>query len=96
MVDVGNVVQAQFDCAAVIQRIDPIYANLRDFRNDLPPVPQQMAGGKLTARYGPVDGNTSGRICSRRFHDNNVQNATGTVNLRVTINNARTLRPASS
>ena len=89
LVDVGNVVQPNSTALLSIQRINPIYATFAISEDDLPQVQQQIAGGKLTATVRlPSDVNTSGRTARVDFIDNNVQNATGTVNLRVTINNA--------
>jgi len=89
LVDVGNVVQANTTGLLSIQRLDPIYANFTVTENDLPAVQKQMSKGNLTAQVRlPSDTDKTARAGRVEFLDNSVQNATGTVNLRVTLSNA--------
>lgn len=89
LVDVGNVVQANTTGLLSIQRLDPIYANFTVTENDLPAVQSQIKKGSLSALVRlPSDTEKSGRTGRVEFLDNSVQNATGTVNLRVTLSNA--------
>lgn len=89
LVDVGNVVQANTTGLLSIQRLDPIYANFTVTESDLPAVQKQMSKGNLTALVRlPSDTEKTGRTGRVEFLDNSVQNATGTVNLRVTLSNA--------
>ena len=89
LVDVGNVVQANQTSLLSIQRLDPIYANFTVTESDLPAVQKQMSAGKLTAVVRlPSDTGSTARTGRVEFLDNSVQNATGTVNLRVTLSNA--------
>ena len=89
LVDVGNVVQANTTGLLLIQRLDPIYADFIVTERDLTEVQQEMARGSLQTRMSlpsdPPDRFRSGMVT---FVDNNVQNSTGTVNLRATIPNA--------
>ena len=88
LVDAGNVVQANTTAMLSIQQLDPIYADFTVTERDLPEVQQEMAHGTLrpwcafrrTRRARRAPGTLT-------FLDNNVQNATGTVNLRATIAN---------
>jgi multidrug efflux system membrane fusion protein len=88
LVDVGNVVQANTTGLLLIQHLDPIYADFTITERDLPEVQQEMSRGYLKTQVrvpsDPVDKARSGNVT---FVDNNVQNATGTVNLRATIPN---------
>ena len=89
LVDVGNVVQANQTSLLSIQRLDPIYANFTVTESDLPAVQKQMSKGNLNALVRlPSDTEKTGRTGRVEFLDNAVQNATGTVNLRVTLSNA--------
>jgi membrane fusion protein, multidrug efflux system len=89
LVDVGNVVQANTTGLLSVQRLDPIYANFTVTENDLPAVQKQISKGNLHALVRlPSDTEKSGRTGRVEFLDNAVQNATGTVNLRVTLGNA--------
>lgn len=89
LVDVGNVVQANATSLLSIQRLDPIYANFTVTESDLPEVQRQMSQGLLKAAVrlpsDPENATRSGRV---EFLDNSVQNGSGTVNLRATMNNA--------
>ncbi len=89
LVDVGNVVQANSTSLLSIQRLDPIYANFTITESDLPAVQKQMSGGTLNAAVRlPSDPENAARAGRVEFLDNSVQNGTGTVNLRATLNNA--------
>jgi multidrug efflux system membrane fusion protein len=88
LVDVGNVVQANTTSLLSIQRLDPIYANFTITEGDLPRVQKQMSSGLLKAAVRlPSDPETATRIGRVEFLDNAVQNGSGTVNLRATLNN---------
>jgi multidrug efflux system membrane fusion protein len=88
LVDVGNIVQANSTALLSIQRIDPIYATFTVTESDLPEVERQMSRGLLRAAVrlpsDTEDAAKSGRI---EFLDNTVQNGSGTVNLRATLDN---------
>jgi len=89
LVDVGNVVQANTSSLLSIQGLEPIYANFTITERDLPEVQKQMAHGGLKALVRlPADLESTARAGRVEFLDNTVQNGTGTVNLRATINNA--------
>lgn len=91
LVDVGNVVQANASASSLlsIQRLDPIYANFTITEGDLPEVQKQMSGGTLKASVRlPSDTETTARSGRVEFLDNAVQNGSGTVNLRATLNNS--------
>jgi multidrug efflux system membrane fusion protein len=89
MVDVGNVVQANATSLLLIQRLDPIYANFTITERDLPEVQKLMARGALRASVRlPSDSESAARAGRVEFLDNAVQNGSGTVNLRATMNNS--------
>ena len=89
MVDVGNVVQANATSLLLIQRLDPIYANFTITERDLPEVQKLMSRGALRATVRlSSDSESAGRIGRVEFLDNAVQNGSGTVNLRATMNNS--------
>ena len=88
LVDVGNVVQANSTSLLSIQRLDPIYATFTITEGDLPAVQKQMSRGLLNAAVRlPSDLESTARIGRVEFLDNEVQNGTGTVNLRATMTN---------
>jgi multidrug efflux system membrane fusion protein len=88
LVDVGNVVQANTTSLLSIQRLDPIYATFTVTEGDLPEVQKEMSRGVLRASVRlPSDPETAARIGRVEFLDNTVQNGSGTVNLRATMNN---------
>ena len=88
LVDVGNVVQTNTTGLLLIQRLDPIYADFTITEADLPQVQGQLARGTLQALVRvPSDPPDRAREGKLTFVDSNVQNATGTVNLRATIAN---------
>jgi multidrug efflux system membrane fusion protein len=89
LVDVGNVVQANATSLLSIQRLNPIYADFTITESDLPGVQKQMSRGVLKAAVRlPSDSENSARAGRVEFLDNAVQNGTGTVNLRATMNNS--------
>jgi multidrug efflux system membrane fusion protein len=89
LVDVGNVVQTNTTGLLLIQRLDPIYADFTVTEADLPEVQRQLARGTLQALVRiPSDPPNNARDGKLTFVDNQVQNATGTVNLRATISNS--------
>ncbi len=89
LVDVGNVVQPNSTSLLSIQRLDPIYANFTVTEIDLPEVQRQMSHGTLKAAVRlPSDLENVARPGRVEFLDNAVQNGSGTVNLRATINNS--------
>lgn len=89
LVDVGNVVQQNSTSLLSIQRLDPIYANFTVTEIDLPEVQSQMSHGTLKAAVRlPSDPENVARAGRVEFLDNSVQNGSGTVNLRATINNS--------
>jgi multidrug efflux system membrane fusion protein len=89
LVDVGNVVQANASSLLSIQRLDPIYANFTITESDLPAVQKQMSSGAMSAAVRlPSDPPTGARRGRLEFLDNSVQNGSGTVTLRATLNNA--------
>jgi membrane fusion protein, multidrug efflux system len=89
LVDVGNVVQTNTTQLLLIQRLDPIYADFTVTEADLPEVQRQLARGTLQALVRiPSDPPSKAREGKLTFVDNQVQNATGTVNLRATISNS--------
>lgn len=89
LVDVGNVVQPNATSLLSIQRLDPIYANFTVTESDLPEVQRQMSRGMLKAAVRlPSDAESAAKAGRVEFLDNSVQNGSGTVNLRATINNS--------
>jgi multidrug efflux system membrane fusion protein len=89
LVDVGNVVQPNATSLLSIQRLDPIYANFTVTESDLPEVQRQMSRGMLKASVRlPSDLESAAKAGRVEFLDNSVQNGSGTVNLRATVNNA--------
>jgi multidrug efflux system membrane fusion protein len=88
-VDVGNVVQPNATSLLSIQRLDPIYANFTVTESDLPEVQRQMSRGMMKAAVRlPSDSESAAKPGRVEFLDNSVQNGSGTVNLRATINNS--------
>ena len=89
LVDVGNVVQTNTTQLLLIQRLDPIYADFTVTEADLTEVQRQLVRGTLQALVRiPSDPPNKARDGKLTFVDNQVQNATGTVNLRATIANS--------
>jgi membrane fusion protein, multidrug efflux system len=88
LVDLGNVVTANSGSLLVIQRLDPIYADFTITESDLTAVQRNMARGilKVEARL-PDEPDKPQRDGKLTFLDNAVQDGTGTVKLRATIDN---------
>ena len=88
LVDVGNVVTANTTTLLTIERLDPIYADFTVAQNDLTAVQKNMKLGDLKVEVRLPD--EPGRMIEGNltFLDNAVQDATGTVTLRATVNNA--------
>jgi multidrug efflux system membrane fusion protein len=94
-VDIGNVVTpsnsnlGNSTPLVVIQRLDPIYADFTITERDLKPVRQKMAQGDLKAYVSiPDTPEANSRQGTLTFLDNAVQEGTGTVKLRATLQNA--------
>jgi multidrug efflux system membrane fusion protein len=87
LVDLGNVVKpADNTPLLTIQRLDPIYADFTVTENDLTAVQQNMARGVLKVEVRLPDSDQA-REGDLSFLDNTVQDGTGTVKLRATIEN---------
>jgi multidrug efflux system membrane fusion protein len=91
-VDIGNVVTASNSNSGtsllVIQRLDPIYADFTVTERDLALVRREMEKGDLkTYVQLPDASDTNAREGTLTFLDNAVQEGTGTVNLRATLQN---------
>jgi multidrug efflux system membrane fusion protein len=91
LVDIGNVVtpgnMGSATSMLVIQRVDPIYADFTVPQNELSTVQRNMAQGTLRAEVRLPDEPDNPVVGELTFLDNAVQDATGTVNLRVTLPN---------
>jgi membrane fusion protein, multidrug efflux system len=88
LVDLGNVVKPENNTSLlVIERFDPIYADFTITENDLTSVQQNMAKGVLKAEVRLPDDTGDGRDGDLSFIDNSVQDGTGTIKLRATIQN---------
>jgi multidrug efflux system membrane fusion protein len=88
LADIGNVVSpGNSNPLLVIQRMDPIYADFTISQNDLSSVQQNMARGTLTTEVRLPDAPDQTAVGKLTFLDNAVQDATGTINLRATIDN---------
>lgn len=87
LVDIGNVVSANSTTLLVIQRLDPVYADFTITEGDLTAVQQNMARGTLTTEVRLPNDSSGPREGKLTFLDNSVQEGTGTVKLRATIEN---------
>jgi multidrug efflux system membrane fusion protein len=87
LVDIGNVVNANNTTLLVIQRLDPVYADFTIPENELSAVQQNMAQGTLMTEVRLPDDSEQPRDGKLTFLDNAVQEGTGTVKLRATIDN---------
>jgi multidrug efflux system membrane fusion protein len=87
LVDLGNVVAPGNSPLLVIQRLDPIYADFTVPESDLSEVQRNMARRTLRAEVRLADERTRAREGKLTFLDNSVQEGTGTVKLRATIDN---------
>ena len=86
-VDVGNVVSANNGSLLVIQRLDPIYADFTVTESELSGVQRNMAKQALKVEVRLPDDGTEPREGKLTFLDNSVQEGTGTVKLRATLDN---------
>ena len=86
-VDVGNVVSANNGSLLVIQRLDPIYADFTVTESELSGVQRNMAKQALKVEVRLPDDGTEPREGNLTFLDNSVQEGSGTVKLRATLNN---------
>jgi multidrug efflux system membrane fusion protein len=86
-VDVGNVVSANNCSLLVIQRLDPIYADFTVTESELSGVQRNMAKQALKVEVRLPDDGTEPREGNLTFLDNSVQEGSGTVKLRATLNN---------
>ena len=88
LVDVGNLAAPGVGTPLlVIQRLDPIYADFTISQNDLSAVQRNMSQGALKAEVRLPDEPNKPVVGNLTFVDNAVKDATGTVNLRATIDN---------
>jgi multidrug efflux system membrane fusion protein len=86
-VDIGNVVEANKTPLLTIQKIDPIYADFTINQNELTSVQGNMRGGTLKVEVRLPDEPDTPVAGQLTFLDNAVQDATGTVQLRATVDN---------
>ena len=86
-VDVGNVVSANIGSLLVIQRLDPIYADFTVTESELSGVQRNMAKQALRVEVRLPDDGTEPREGKLTFLDNAVQEGTGTIKLRATLDN---------
>jgi multidrug efflux system membrane fusion protein len=86
-VDVGNVVSANIGSLLVIQRLDPIYADFTVTESELSAVQRNMAKQALRVEVRLPDDGTEPREGKLTFLDNAVQEGTGTIKLRATLDN---------
>jgi multidrug efflux system membrane fusion protein len=87
LVDIGNVVEANKTPLLTIQKIDPIYADFTINQNELTSVQGNMRGGTLKVEVRLPDEPDRPVAGQLTFLDNAVQDATGTVQLRATVDN---------
>jgi len=88
LVDIGNVVEANKTQLMTIQKIDPIYAEFTVNQNELTAVQENMRRGTLKVEVRlPDEAEAAPMAGQLTFLDNAVQDATGTVQLRATVDN---------
>jgi len=87
LVDAGNIVTANNSSLLVIQRLDPIYAEFTVPENELTAVQQNMSRRTLRVEVRLPDEPDQPRAGKLTFLDNSVQDGTGTVKLRATLEN---------
>jgi multidrug efflux system membrane fusion protein len=87
LVDIGNVVEANKTPLLTIQKIDPIYADFTVNQNELTAVQDNMRRGTLKVEVRLQDEPDKPLSGQLTFLDNAVQDATGTVQLRATVDN---------
>ena len=85
--DVGNVVSANNGSLLVIQRLDPVYADFTITESDLGGVQRNMSNRTLAVEVSLPNDDGPAREGKLTFLDNAVQDGTGTVKLRATLNN---------
>jgi multidrug efflux system membrane fusion protein len=88
LADAGNIVSANDSSLLVVQRLDPIYADFTVPENELTEVQQNMARRTLRVEVRLPDEPDQPREGQLTFVDNSVQDGTGTVKLRATLNNS--------
>jgi len=89
LIDAGNVVEANTASLLLVQRLDKVYADFTITERELGEVQKQMAQGTLKALVRlPADAESEARTGALTFLDNQVQDGTGTVKLRATVDNA--------
>jgi multidrug efflux system membrane fusion protein len=86
-VDIGNVVEANKTPLLTIQKIDPIYADFTVNQNELTDVQDNMRRGTLRVEVRLQDEDDKPLPGQLTFLDNAVADATGTVQLRATVDN---------
>ena len=87
LIDLGNVVTPGNSPLLVIQRLDPIYGDFTIPESNLTEVQRNMARRTLRAEVRLADETIKGREGKLTFLDNSVQEGTGTVKLRATVDN---------
>lgn len=87
LIDLGNVVTPGNSPLLVIQRLDPIYGDFTIPESNLTEVQRNMARRTLRAEVRLADEDTKAREGKLTFLDNSVQEGTGTVKLRATVEN---------
>jgi multidrug efflux system membrane fusion protein len=87
LVDTGNVVEANKTPLLTIQKIDPIYADFTVNQNELTAVQDNMRRGSLKVEVRLQDEDDKPLPGQLTFLDNAVADATGTVQLRATVDN---------
>ena len=87
LVDIGNVVEANKTPLLTIQKIDPIYADFTVNQNELTAVQDNMRRGTLKVEVRLQDEDDKPLPGQLTFLDNAVADATGTVQLRATVDN---------
>jgi multidrug efflux system membrane fusion protein len=88
LVDIGNIVKENETQLLSIQRLDPIYADFTVTEAQLTSVQENMRNGTLKVEAWLPDAPKAVRNGDLTFLDNAVQDQTGTVKLRATIQNA--------
>lgn len=89
LVDRGNVVAANGGVLLVIERLDPIYVDFSVTEHDLTAVQSRMAGKSLDVEVRLPDQPADALPGKVTFLDNAVQEGTGTVTIRATVENRK-------
>jgi multidrug efflux system membrane fusion protein len=87
LVDIGNVVTANTTPLLTIQKLNPIYADFTVNQSELTAVQNNMRRGTLKVEVRLPDEPNKPLAGQLTFLDNAVQDATGTVQLRATVDN---------